>query len=57
MNARHQPQAQSIQPGKWHCFDLPFVMVCGDMDTAKEVFQHLSQLSDKFTEKMQIVVQ
>lgn len=30
----HQDKAEKIQKGKWHCFDLPFMIVCGDKDTA-----------------------
>jgi hypothetical protein len=45
MGARHQSEAQNIQPGKWHCFDVPFVLVCGDMETAREIFKHLSPLA------------
>jgi hypothetical protein len=57
MTPRHQDRAERIEAGKWHCFDLPFVLVCGDIDTAKEVFRHLSPLSAQFAQKMQISVQ
>ena len=56
MQDRHQPEAENIKPGKWHCFDLPFTLVCGDMATAKEVFRHLSPLSSSFKQQMQISV-
>lgn len=55
--SRHQSQAQDIQPGKWHCFDLPFMLVCGDMPTAQTIYTHLAQLSASFKEPMQIGVQ
>lgn len=29
-----QQTAAEIKAGKWHWFDVPFVMVCGDKDTA-----------------------
>jgi len=45
MEARHQSEAQNVQPGKWHCFDIPFVLVCGDMETAREIFKHISPLA------------
>lgn len=56
MKDRHQPEAENIKFGKWHCFDLPFMLVCGDMETAKEVFRHLSPLSNSFKQQMQISV-
>lgn len=31
-----QQKAESIADGKWHCFDIPFVFVCGDIETAKK---------------------
>ena len=56
MKTRHQSKAENVQPGKWHCFDLPFTLVCGDMETAKEIYSHLKPFSDKFTEPMQIAL-
>lgn len=26
-----------VEQGTWHCFDIPFVCVCSDMDTAIKV--------------------
>jgi hypothetical protein len=56
MKPRHQPKAENIQQGKWHCFDLPFNLVCGDMETATEIFKYLKELSGDFKEKMQISI-
>lgn len=39
----HQEKAENISPGKWHCFDFPFMMVCGDKPTAEKVVKILSQ--------------
>ena len=55
MAGRHQSEAQNIKPGKWHCFDIPFTLVCGDMETAKEIFKHLSPLAP-FREQMHIAL-
>jgi len=54
---RHQDRATDIAPGKWHCFDLPFFLVCGDMETAQTVYDHLRPLSTSFKEPLQIGVQ
>lgn len=32
-----QDDAQRIQPGKYHCFDIPRVIMCGDIDTCYKV--------------------
>ena len=32
----HQDIAHDVKPGKWHCFDLPFMFVCGDKQTAEK---------------------
>ena len=32
-----QDDAQKILPGRFHCFDGPRVIVCGDMDTCLKV--------------------
>lgn len=57
MADRHQPAASNIAAGKWHCFDIPFQLVCGDMETAQTVYGHLSPLSASFKEPLQIGVQ
>lgn len=30
-------QKGNVGEGKWHCFDRPFICVCGDIDTAVKV--------------------
>lgn len=57
MADRHQEKAADVLPGKWHCFDLPFSLVCGDMETAQAVYDFLSPLAASFKEPMQIGVQ
>lgn len=53
----HDPIAAGVRPGQWHCFDVPFAMVCGDMETATTVHQYLAPLSSQFAEIMQIMVE
>lgn len=57
MKDRHQPEATGIKAGKWHCFDLPFMLVCGDMKTAQQIYDHLSPMAASFSEPLQIGVQ
>lgn len=57
MQSRHQPEADNIKPGKWHCFDIPFTLVCGDIDTAQHIYGYLKPLSASFKQKMGISIQ
>jgi hypothetical protein len=57
MKDRHQAEAENIKPGKWHCFDAPFTLVCGDIETATEIHERLKPLSKHFKQQMQISVQ
>ena len=43
LNEMRQEKAENIAPGKWHCFDLPFILVCGDKPTAEKVVKILSK--------------
>lgn len=54
MTPRKQDKAANIKPGKWHCFDIPFTLVCGDQSTAEEIFSHLAPMSKDFKEQLQI---
>ena len=42
LSGMRQEKAENIAPGKWHCFDLPFMIVCGDKPTAEKVLKILS---------------
>ena len=54
MESSHQEKAKDIQPGKWHCFDIPFNLVCGDIKTATEIHRHLAPMSCQFKQSLQI---
>ena len=54
MMPRKQDKASNIAPGKWHCFDIPFVLVCGDRETAEKIYEYLSPLAGDFKEPLQI---
>ncbi len=40
--------------GFWHCFDLPFTMVCGGRDLTQLVYDYLSPMADKIIEPLQL---
>ena len=54
MEPRRQQSASNIKKGMWHCFDIPFVLVCGDMETATEIHRHLKGFGSDFKEPLQI---
>ena len=54
MEPRRQQSASDVKRGKWHCFDIPFVLVCGDLETATEIHGHLKAFSSDFKEQLQI---
>jgi hypothetical protein len=56
MEKTHQHEASNISNGKWHCFDIPFVLVCGGMPLAQEIYDHLRIKSGEFKEKMEIAL-
>lgn len=56
MATRHQPEAGNVKPSKWHCFDIPFTLVCGDRETATEIYKYLKPFSSEFKEPLQIAL-
>lgn len=56
MNATHQPSATNIAEGKWHCFDIPFTLVCGGMPLAQKIYDHLSLQSKEFAAPLRIAI-
>jgi len=42
LNEMRQEKAENIESGKWHCFDLPFMIVCGDKPTAEKIVNMLN---------------
>ena len=56
MKDTNQSQATDVKPGKWHCFDMPFTLVCGDFGFAQKIYELLRPLSSDFTNKLQIAI-
>lgn len=53
MSKTHQSEAHNIAKGKWHCFDIPFNLVCGDMDIATKIFNSVKDKSSECKEQLQ----
>ena len=56
MKENHQATASNIQKGKWHCFDIPFNIVCGDVETAQKIFDALKDQSENCKESLRFSV-
>lgn len=54
MKQTHQAEASNIGKGKWHCFDIPFNLVCGDLETATKIFNSIKDRSSECKEQLQI---
>ena len=52
----HQQVATDIKPGFWHCFDIPFTMVCGNTDLAELVREKLAPLVDKIVTPLSVAI-
>jgi hypothetical protein len=57
MGLTHQPNASNIAKGKWHCFDIPFNIICGDMETATKIFNSVKDRSEECKCKLQFSLQ
>ena len=54
MKDTHQLSANNIKKGMWHCFDIPLMINCGDIETAEVITKHLTPFSKDMKEKFQI---
>jgi hypothetical protein len=54
MSDKHQAEAVNIKTGKWHCFDMPFILVCGDRQTAEKIYDYLEPLQKDFKVPLRI---
>ena len=54
MEDTHQSEANNVADGKWHCFDIPFMLVCGGMPLAQKIYDELKDQSEKFKEPLKI---
>ena len=57
MKENHQEEAENIKNGKWHCFDIPFNLVCGDIETATKIFNSVKGRNSEIKEQLQFSIQ
>ena len=56
MNENHQDCATDINKGKWHCFDIPFTIVCGDYETASKIFNSVKEKAEYCKEPLEFAL-
>ena len=56
MKSTHQANASNIAKGKWHCFDIPFNIVCGDMEIATKIFNSVKEKAGEVKETFQFSI-
>lgn len=56
MQGVQQQKAENIAVGKWHCFYIPFILVCGDMETAQRIHDGIKHLSSEMKQQIRIGV-
>ena len=52
LNDRHQNTPAELKTGEWHCFDLPFMIVCGGEQLARDITNKITSLSDFSEDKI-----
>lgn len=57
MRKTHQENASKIKIGKWHCFDIPFSIVCGDKETATKIYNSVKDRSEECKAQLQFSLQ
>ena len=56
LDSMRQEKAENVASDKWHCFDIPFTMVCGSMEAATKVYEILKPYSSQMNEPLQISI-
>jgi hypothetical protein len=57
MEKTNQENASKIEKGKWHCFDIPFNIVCGDIEIATKIFNSVKGRSSECKVPLQFSLQ
>ena len=57
MKQHYCSSAEVTKGDYWHCFDIPFVMVCGSMNTAQTIYDYIKPLASEIKNPLQISIQ
>lgn len=56
MQSAHQDSAGPLAKGKWHCFDLPFVLMCENKETATKIYEALKPMASQVKEQLMFAI-
>jgi hypothetical protein len=56
MDGKRQENAGPLGKGKWHCFDVPFLINCADIETATAINEIMAPFSEQMNCKIQIAI-
>lgn len=58
MNVHHQDIADThkLLDSEWHCFDIPFVIVCGSIEVATRIYNDLKPFVSEIKTPLQIAI-
>ena len=51
-----QDSASRVENGKWHCFDIPFHIVCGDKKTAEKIYNSVKSRAKEVKERLRFSI-
>jgi hypothetical protein len=54
LKATRQETPKNISETEWHCFDIPFMMACGSIEFAQEIYKMLEPYEGRFKVPMHI---
>lgn len=57
MQETNQENASKVEKGKWHCYDIPFSIVCGDMEIATKIFNSVKSRGSECKVPLQFCLQ
>lgn len=53
---QHEADTNKLKPNQWHCFDIPFTMVCGSMELAQKIFDNMKPLVPEIKEALRLSI-
>ncbi len=57
MKGKRQANAGKLAKNTWHCFDIPFVLKCENIEMAKIINGYLAPLSGEMKDRLQIAIE
>ena len=54
---QHSADTSKLAKNGWHCFDMPFVLVCGSRKFAQNIANELKPLVPDITTPLQVTIQ